>query len=317
VKMSSNFDFVDLAFVGISTFCKFPFVKELEGKDIDVAVIGAPLDQGSFNRAGSRNGPRAIRDASQIYGTAILPSQGVYDVELGRYKLANTKIVDYGDIPVAPTLTQENLDLITDTVKEILRHNIFPVILGGDHSITYPVLRAFENVPLSIVHFDSHMDFADDILGIRISHANPLKRASELGNIRQITQIGIRGLLNPEIYIDEAKEFGAHVITATQAIKHGSDRVISQIPESENIYVTFDIDALDPSVAPGTGTPGPGGFTYLQMREMLTALPRKGKIMGFDLVEVNPLYDPAGITSQVAARLILDFLAGIRESSSQ
>jgi agmatinase len=123
--------------------------------------------------------------------------------------------------------------------------------------------------------------------------------------------------LNPQLYIDEAKEFGARVITATEAIKSGSDWVVSQIPEGENIYVTFDIDALDPSVAPGTGTPEPGGFTYLQMREMLTALPRKGKIVGFDLVEVNPLYDPAGITSQVAARLILDFLGAIRESTSR
>jgi len=314
--MSLSFDFVDLGFVGIPTFCKFPYVKDIEGMDVDVAVVGAPLDQGTFNRIGARNGPRAIREASQIYGPAIIHDCGVYDVELGRYKLANTKIIDYGDIPVAPTLIQENLDLITGTVAKILHHKVFPVILGGDHSITYPVIRAFKNIPLNIVHFDSHMDFADDILGITHSHSNPIKRASELENVQKITQIGIRGLLNPELYVEEAKKFGARVITAIEAIKSGTDWVLSQIPKAKNIYVTIDIDALDPSVAPGTGTPEPGGFNYLQMRDMLTQLPKKGKIVGFDLVEVNPLYDPAGITSQVASRLILDFLAAIREAPS-
>jgi agmatinase len=310
--MSPGFEFVDLGFVGVSTFCKFPYVKELEGKDIDVAIIGAPLDQGTFNRTGQRNGPRAIRDASQMYGTAFVNGRGVYDVELGRYKLADTNLIDYGDVPVAPTMSQENIDMITDNIKELLKHNIFPVTLGGDHSVTYPVVRAFKDTtPLSIVHFDTHMDFADDILGIQISHSNPIKRISEMENIDKITQIGIRGLLNPDMYVDEAKDFGARVITAREALKNGSDWVFKQIPESENIYVTIDIDALDPSVAPGTGTPEPGGFNYIQMKEMLMGLPKKGNIVGFDVVEVNPLYDPAGITSLVASRLVIDFLAAI------
>jgi len=260
-------------------------------------------------------GPRAIREASQIYGTALLPNLGVYDVELGRYKLANTKIIDCGDISVAPTLSDVNLDLITDSARNILRHKLFPVVLGGDHSITYPVVRAFKDKTFDMVQFDTHMDFADDILGIKISHANPIKRASELDSVNEITQIGIRGLLNPELFIEEGKEYGSKVITAKDAIKSGADWVISQVPYAENIYVTIDIDALDPSVAPGTGTPEPGGFNYMQMREMLTALPKRGRIIGFDLVEVNPLYDPAGVTAQVAARLILDFLAAIRETA--
>ena len=112
---------------------------------------------------------------------------------------------------------------------------------------------------------------------------------------------------------EEAINYGANIITAEKAINNGTEWVIEQIPEAENIYVTIDIDALDPSCAPGTGTPEPGGFNYLQMREMLIALPKKGNIIGFDLVEVNPLYDPAGITGQVAARIIIDFLAAIRE----
>ena len=310
--MCPSFDFIDLAFVGIPTFCKFPYVKELENNKVDVAIVGAPLDQGSFNRVGAREGPRAIRQASQLYGTAFVANLGFYDVELGGYKLGNTKIVDYGDVPVAPTLSHENLDSITDTIKEIHRHNVLPVVLGGDHSITYPVIRALDDVPFSIVHFDTHMDFGDDIMDIQISHANPIKRASELDHVKGITQIGIRGLLNPEFYVDEANDYGARVITSIEVINKGTDWVVNQIPETENIYVTIDIDVLDPSVAPGTGTPEPGGLSYLHMRDMLTSLPKKGKIVGFDLVEVNPLYDPTGITAQVAARLILDFLAAFR-----
>ncbi|MFX0059629.1 MAG: agmatinase [Candidatus Hodarchaeota archaeon] len=310
--MCARFSFVDFAFVGIPTFCKFPYVKDLKNMNVDVAIVGAPLDEGSFNRAGARQGPRAIREASQLYGTAFVGNLGVFDVELGGYKLRNTKIVDYGDIPVAPTLSLKNLDFITNKVKEIHRYNVFPVVLGGDHSITYPVIRALDDVPFNIVHFDTHMDFGDNLLGIKISHANPIKRASELDHVKEITQIGIRGLLNPELYVSEAKDYGARVITSIEVIKKGAEWVVNQIPEAENIYVTIDIDVLDPSVAPGTGTPEPGGLSYFHMRDMLTSLPKKGNIVGFDLVEVNPLYDPSGVTAQVAARLILDFLGAIK-----
>ncbi|MFB0563005.1 MAG: agmatinase [Candidatus Lokiarchaeia archaeon] len=301
----------EVPFVGIPTFCKFPYTKSLDG--VDVAIIGAPIDQGTTNRPGTRYGPRAIREASQIYGPFFVAEQGIYDVELGRYKLGSTKIIDYGDVPVAPTLNELNLDLITLYIQEILNSKVFPIILGGDHSITFPVIRAFKDTPLNIVHFDTHLDFMDDIAGVRISHANPFKRATELKHVNGITQIGIRGLLNPTFITDEAKKYGSKIITAERAIKQGTEWVLEQIPESENLYVSIDIDALDPSVAPGTGTPEPGGFTYLQMREMLTALPKKGNIVGFDLVEVNPLYDPTGVTAQLAVRLIIDFLAAIRE----
>ena len=300
---------VELPFLGITTFCKFPHTTNLEG--IDVAVIGAPIDQGTTNRPGTRFGPRGIREASQIYGSFFNQGKGIYDIELRRHKLFNLKLIDYGDIPVAPTLSELNLDIITNTIRRILRKKVFPVIIGGDHSITFPAVKAFKNNPMDIVHFDTHLDFLDQEAGIVISHANPLKRASELKNINKITQIGIRGLLNPDYITNEAEKYGTNIITAENAIKNGMEWVINQIPDAENIYVTIDIDSLDPSCAPGTGTPEPGGFSYLQMREMLTSIPKKGNIIGFDIVEVNPLYDPSGITSQLASRLIIDFLGAI------
>ncbi len=305
----------DLPFVGIPTFCKVPFTQNLD--NIDVAIVGAPLDQGVTNRPGARYGPKAIREASQIYGSFLVPNQGIYDVELDGFKLAKTKIIDYGDVPVMPTLCELNLNSITSAVRKITRRNIFPITLGGDHSITFPVVRAFKQYEMDIVHFDTHLDFMDESVGLSISHANPIKQISNLPNIHKITQIGIRGLLNPIFVKQAAVKYGAQIITAEKAIKQGTNWVLDQILiESENIYVTIDIDALDPSCAPGTGTPEPGGFSYLQMREMLTNLPKKGNIVGFDLVEVNPLYDPTGITAQVAARLIIDFIAAIKEKGS-
>jgi agmatinase len=186
------------------------------------------------------------------------------------------------------------------------------VAFGGDHSITFPTVQAYQE-ELDVVHFDSHLDFTDDYrkAGLRYTHGNPLKRTSELENVDKITQIGIRGLLNPKFVQKEAQKYGTNIITAEKALKHGIRWIINQIPESENLYVTLDIDILDPSVAPGTGTPEPGGFNYLQVKEILTRLPEKGNIVGFDVVEVNPLYDVGDMTSQVAARLALDFLGSI------
>ncbi|MBI2311303.1 MAG: arginase family protein [Betaproteobacteria bacterium] len=158
------------------------------------------------------------------------------------------------------------------------------------------------------MHFDAHLDLMDDFMGIRYSHANPMKRIAELEHIIGLTQIGIRGLLNGLL----GAEKKAHYFTAEDVRQRGEEFVASQIPQSENIYISVDIDCLDPSVAPGTGTPEPGGLTYLQLRALLRACAGKGRLVGMDLVEVNPLFDPTGITANVAARLILDALGAAK-----
>ena len=299
------------AYGGIQTFCKFSHTRELEG--VDVAVVGVPQDQAVTNRPGARFGPRAIREASQMYGSVYDEELGFYDIELGRHLLGGVRIVDYGDVPVQPTLTDFNLDLITEMFSVILQAGVFPLTLGGDHSIAFPVVRAFNGVALDLVHFDTHADFMDDEMGfgLRHTHGNPIKRISELPNINRITQVGMRGLETPGRVHQEAVARGSNIITAGEALENGMDWVVEQVPTAPNIYVTIDIDVLDPSVAPGTGTPEPGGFSYLEMKKILTALPERGNVVGFDIVEVNPLFDCGGITSLVAARLALDFLAAI------
>lgn len=293
---------------GIPTFYKFPYSKDLN--NVDIAMIGVPFDHGTTNRPGTRFGPRSIRIASQNYGIYIHPSQGAYDLELQKHILSNVKAIDYGDVPILPTHTRTNMHMIHDTFKKIVESNVFPVAFGGDHTITFPLIDALD-MPLDIVHFDTHLDFIDNVGGVKFSHSNPIKRASELENVNSITQIGIRGFTDRKTNYEEAQKYGTKIITAKEVFEKGIYFALQQIPDAENIYVTFDIDVLDPSIAPGTGTPEFGGFSYLQMKEMLTELPKIGNIIGFDIVEVNPLFDVADMTSQVATRLALDFLASI------
>jgi agmatinase len=299
------------AYEGIASFCRVPVCFDVEQLEADAAVVGICMDTGTTNRSGARLGPRAIREASMIYSMVYDQQTGFYDIELARHVLSGVKIVDCGDLPTLPTLVTETLDLITQSISDLRARKAVPVVLGGDHSISFPVVRgiAGRDTPLHVIQFDTHLDFMDDILGIRHSHANPMKRISELENVTGLTQIGIRGLLNPLGWAEEAQQSKSRFFTAQDVHQQGVDAVAEHIPRCENLYITIDIDSLDPSVAPGTGTPEPGGLSYLQLRDLLRACAGKGRLAGMDLVEVNPLFDPTGRTAQVAARLILDLLA--------
>ena len=293
---------------GIPTFYKLQHTKNLN--NVDVALVGIPFDQGTTNRSGTRFGPRAIRIASQNYGIYMHSHEGAYDLERKKHILQNVHLIDYGDAPILPTSITENMNMIYDTFKKIIESHVFPVGFGGDHSITFPIIEAFD-VDFDIVHFDTHLDFIDNITNVKFSHSSPIKRASDLETVNNITQIGIRGFTDRESNYEEAAKYGSKIITATDIFENGVNETLKEIRKAKNIYVTLDIDVLDISVVPGTGTPEPGGLNYLQMREMLQNLPSKGNIIGFDVVEVNPLYDAGNMTSQVASRLALDFLGAI------
>ena len=293
---------------GIPTFYKLQHTTEL--KNVDVALVGIPFDQGTTNRSGTRFGPRAIRIASQNYGIYMHTDEGAYDLEQKKHILHDVNLIDYGDVPILPTSTATNMRMIHDTFKKIIESDVFPVGFGGDHSITFPILEAFD-VDFDIVHFDTHLDFTDTVADVKFSHASPIKRASSLKTVNAITQVGIRGFTDRRANYDEAMKYGSKIITASNIFENGIKWTLEEIKEAENIYVTIDIDALDISVVPGTGTPEPGGLNYLQMRELLQNLPNKGNIIGFDIVEVNPLYDAGNMTSQVASRLGIDFLGAI------
>ncbi len=293
---------------GIPSFCRMPMCFELGELEADVAITGLCIDTGTTNHSGTRYGPRAIREASMLYSMGYLREKKFYDIERNKFLLSSVRIIDCGDISTLPTLVSDTFDIATGVIKKIRKRGAVPVVLGGDHSISYPVVRAFDDIPLHVVQFDTHLDLSDDVAGIKYGHGNPMKRISDLENITGITHIDIRGLLNLPEWVEIAEKGKSTFFTADEVYEKGLEYIVDQIPECEHIYITLDIDSLDPSVAPGTGTPEPGGLTYRQLRSLLRGCVRKGKLAGMDLVEVNPLFDQTGRTAQVAARLIIDLL---------
>jgi len=303
---------LDLPFVGHCTFAKAQICQNWEKLDADVAVLGVPNDMGGQYRSGSRFGPRAIREASTLFSFG---HGGAYDHEDDRTYLTQdqVRIVDVGDADIIHT-DMDNSHANTElAVRKILEKGAMPVILGGDHSVTAPVIKAFsEQEPFHVVHFDAHLDFVDERHGVRYGHGNPIRRASEMDHVTGFTQLGIRNVSssNRKDY-EYARQCGSDIISIRQIRGMGKEKVLKRIPEGVNYYITIDIDGFDPSIAPGTGTPSHGGFMYYEVLELLQGLSRQGNIVGMDLVEVSPAYDPAGITSILAAQILMNAIGFI------
>jgi len=280
--------------------------------EADIAVVGICFDTANFSRCGARYGPQAIREASNFMGLVHDPNGGFFDSELGRNVLSGVGIVDCGDITVFPSLPELTFETVKSQIKAIRSRGAVPVVLGGEHTISIPVFWAFDDLPLHIVQFDSHLDLMDDTAGIKYADASPMKRAIEMENVKGLTQIGIRGFLNTPDLWKETEDERITTFTAERVHDEGVDSIVSQIPECENLYITLDIDVLDPAEAPGSGAPEPGGLSYRQMRKLLRGCAEKGKLVGMDVMEVNPMFDPTERTAYLAVRLILDSLAAAR-----
>jgi agmatinase len=303
---------LDLPFVGHCTFGKRPPVADWSVIDADVAVLGAPFDMGTQYRSGARFGPRAIREASTLFSFG---HAGAYDHEddVVYMPLDKVKIVDVGDVDVIHTDTATSHANTEAAVRTILEHGALPVVLGGDHSITAPNLKAYEGRgPIHIVQIDAHLDFVDQRHGVRYGHGNPMRRAVEMDHVSGLTQLGIRNVSSTakEGY-DDARARGSTVLSVRQVRALGVDAVLDRIPKGARCYVTIDVDGFDPSIAPGTGTPSHGGFSYYDVMEILQSLAKRHEIVGVDLVEVAPPYDPAGVTAFLAAQVLLNFLGYI------
>ena len=299
---------LNLPFTGIATFAKVPYWPELETLDADVAIIGAPYDLGTQVRSGARFGPRGIRNASTIYETV-----GYYDSEFDELYLDGVRIVDCGDIDMIHSRPDLCLANIEEAITKILNRGTLPVTLGGDHSIPIPILRAFNSVgPLAVVQIDAHLDFVDERFGVREGHGNVMRRIAEMDHVVGIAQIGIRGPGSSDAKdFDDARRMGSVIIGPREFRRTGVDQVLERIPKAARCYVTIDCDGFDPALMPGNGSPSPGGFTYHEVVDLLRGLAARSEIVGFDFVEVAPMYDPTEITQQTAARVILDFLGAI------
>jgi agmatinase len=297
------------------TFFGAPACDDIERLDAQVALLGVPFDQGTTNRPGARFGPNALRDVRVYeyfspFEPDPQPAGGLYDVDLDREVLKGVQMADLGDINVAPANVDLAFERLTRTVGRLVEKGVLPVVIGGDHTITFPVVRALHRFsPLGIIHLDAHLDYTHDYQGVLYYHGSPLRRCAELPFVGPISHIGIRSVRRAPL--EEARRRGNLVLSADRFRRLGPQQAAALIPPSPFLYITLDIDVLDPTVAPGTGTPVVGGLTYLEVRDFLRAVVSKGKVVGVDLVEVAPEYDHAQVTALGAAQLLVDLLAAL------
>jgi agmatinase len=307
---------LNLPFVGISTFGKSPYQSDWDRIDADVAIMGAPFDMGTQWRAGTRFGPRSIREASTLFSFG---HGGAYDHEDDITYLPSDKVrmVDIGDADIIHTDTGQSHANIEFGVRKILAAGALPVVLGGDHSINIPCVSAFDedcskNGPIHIVQFDAHLDFVDVRHGVRFGHGSPMRRGAEKSFVSGLTQLGIRNVSSTaRDGYEDARAMGSDILSVRQIRKLGTEAVLERIPAGGRYYVTIDIDGFDPSIAPGTGTPSHGGFIYYEVLEMLAGLAKRGDIVGVDLVEVAPDYDHTGTTAILAAQVMMNLIGRI------
>ena len=293
-------------FAGVRTFMRMQQVRTTE--DIDFAVVGIPFDTCATYRGGSRFGPASVREMSCL---AAKPYNPVLDVDIFK----ECSGVDYGDLDSVPGYIDESFDMIQEEMRKLFAGGVIPVAIGGDHSVTLPELRACCAVhgPVALVHFDAHYDTIAEYFGKPYSHGTPFYHAAKEGLVDTSCsiQIGIReGLYGAEDKSNSAR-LGYESLTAdvmhNMELKTVVDRICERT-QGRKVFLTFDIDFLDPAFAPGTGTPVPGGFSTWEALELIRGL-KELDIVGYDLVEVAPSFDAGGITSIAAAGIIQEFLS--------
>ena len=305
----------DLPFVGIPSFLRSPVVGPDRELDADVVVLGAPTDEGSPFLPGSRFGPRAIREHSLRFVTG---EPGYFDPILGRRFLErevhDRRIVDVGDADIVPTNPRRSFDNITALTARALAVGATPVVLGGDHAISYPVVRAFEE-PLHVVHFDAHLDYMPFVHGTSMTNAHAFRHIAHLPHVQSLTQVGIRSLRTTEVMYRDTHADGNHVVTMSRFRERGPEFVAGLVPRGAACYLSIDIDVLDLSLVPGCVSAEPNGMLYAELRDCLAALAEHARIVGFDLVELNPQLDVGtGVTGYLAAHTVVEFLGLICDS---
>lgn len=303
----------NLPITGIASFAKYPICTNLDELDADVCVMGIPYDMGAPYLSGTKFGPRRIREVSCHYGRG---DAGFYDPErLEQYLAAPVRVVDAGDVDMDPMDFHASFDNVREAVRKIISKGALPVMMGGDHSVTIPTAQALDCYEdLCVVQFDAHLDF-----GRRTwTNGSPMRMISEMSHFTKMCQIGMRGLgSNTREDFESAYAYGSVVIPSRKALDLGAQKVIEMIPESKNYFVTIDIDGYDMSTAPGVGSPSPGGLNYNFVTDVLEGIAKKGNVVGFDLVEVAPQYDPSGITARLGAMTMLAFMGFIMKEKEK
>lgn len=313
---------VNLAPTGIASFAKCPICLDLHHTGADIAVLGAPFDLAIQGRTGTRLGPRGIRAASTRF--SYKPG-GSYDPERDEMYLDTNRwtIVDCGDVDYVPGDLETTFQNLTQAVRLLTEQGTMPVILGGDHSVTYPAILGMEAAgPFDIIHFDAHLDWTRSIGGQTRSNGSPMRNCAALPYVGRIIHLGIRGIgsSGPADFAD-ARTNGDQIHSVKETRALGIERILEDLTPGGRVYLTFDIDGMDAACAPATGSPMFGGFLYDEVVEMFEAIAKHSQVIGMDMVEVAPPYDDAGdTTAYLAARLVSDLLGFVtkeRERAEQ
>jgi agmatinase len=299
---------------GQPTFLNLPRCEDLETLKADLAIIGVPFGiPQDLNAARflSSTAPAAIRQQSVRYAGQFANVDFDFGDDLLAGKLVS--IVDCGDVAMAPGDHAANNAATTAAIRAILDRGAVPIVLGGDDAIPIPVLRAYaDRGPLCVVQLDAHIDWRDEVNGVRDGLSCTMRRVSELPWVTAMAQIGIRGLSSARTAeFAAARAFGSVIIGARELKRVGVDEVLTRIPSAERYFITVDADALDPSIAPGVSGQSPGGLSYVEASELLRGVAAKGRVVGCDFVEVVPSADIGNLTSLHVARLILDLIGSL------
>jgi agmatinase len=309
------------AWTGIPTFFMLPLAltpEDLKAAKVDVAILGAPLDT-SVGMRGAAFGPKALRagENNLFWGATMEPHLHVM-VSWQNELVA----VDYGDAPIDNLSVERSMAPVREMVREIAQTGAIPVVVGGDHSLEYPNVAGVADVygkgNVGVIHFDAHYDAGPPELGHMISHGQPVRRLVEDGHVlgKNYIQVGLRGYWPGEEGFEWMRKHGFRYHTMAEIERDGWDAVVSRVLREaldgpKKLYVSLDIDVLDPAYTPGTGTPEPGGLTTREMFPIIRRLCAENNLVGFDLVEFNPLADPGYTTGLNANRLIQECLTGI------
>ncbi|MHA2393310.1 MAG: agmatinase [Promethearchaeota archaeon] len=292
-------------FAGIKTFMRLPNVKTT--KDVDIAIIGVPFDTGASYRVGARFGPEAIRSVSAL----LRHHNEVLNVSI----FDHCSVIDYGDLPVNPGYIEDSYNMIEEGIHKILEDDVVPILLGGDHSVTLPELRAVvkKHGPVALIQFDSHTDTGDQRFGRKYTHGTPFRRAIEEGLllVEHSMQLGIRGSVYDQNSLNDSRNLGFDLITTMEIQEQGINALLKRVKDrvgDAKVFVSFDIDFVDPAYAPGTGTPEVGGLTSSEALRIVRGLEGLNFI-GFDLVEVLPQYDPSHVTALLASNIVYEFMS--------
>lgn len=295
-------------FAGVPTFMRLPWIdiSDNRAQEVDIGLVGVPWDGGTTNRPGARHGPRQLRDLSTMI-RSVHPNTGVKP-----FSLANC--ADLGDCPVNPADIQDTLKRVTKFYRQLVQQEITPMTAGGDHLVSLPVLRALAaDGPVAMIHFDAHTDLFDEYFdGFKYTHGTPFRRAIEEGLLdpKRVVQIGIRGTMYDGEDIEWGLAQGVTIIRIEELFEKGVQAAMDKaraVVEEMPTYVSFDIDGIDPSYAPGTGTPEIGGFNTFEAQQLVRGL-NGLDLIGADLVEVSPPFDPTGNTAWVGASIMFELL---------